>query len=611
MNQATDILRLGAHVEGADTRFRLWAPVATEVELVCDDRAYPMRAGDDGVFEHLVAGVGAGARYGYRLDGGPLFPDPASRYQPDGVHDRSQVIDPAAYQWRDHAWAGLATRELVLYELHVGTFTPEGSFEGVRDRLPYLRELGVTAIELMPLADFPGARNWGYDPAAFWAPARAYGHPDDLRALVDDAHQLGLAVFLDVVYNHLGPDGAYVAAYGPMFTPAHQTPWGQAINLDGDGSAGVRAFFLENALHWLREYHLDGLRLDATFALIDDSPTHFLAELSDAAHALPGPRRRLIAEDHPASLDPLVCPRERGGHGLDGVWADDFHHIVRRCVTGDEHGYFGGYPNTTAALAETIARGWYPHGPHAGPRRGSERDPEWARPEQFVFCIQNHDQVGNRAQGDRLSDGIDLARYRALTALLLFCPQTPLLFMGQEWAATTPFQYFTDHEPELGEKVRAGRQREFAAFPDFAGDPPDPQAAATFERSRLDWAERNRMPHLGIRLLYRDLLNRRRDFFEPEFMGPEVDDPNVIIPVQTYCPVEGSLVLRRGPCWLVVALLPNLPIPMPPNTAVAWHTELSAYTDTPRFPRIEHTDDGQSLLVQPVPGAIILNEKRT
>jgi maltooligosyltrehalose trehalohydrolase len=600
MQHAREIPRLGAIVEGHGVRFRVWAPAARKIELVHDDHVRVMDATGDGYFEALIEDASPETRYGYRVDGGHVWPDPASRFQPDGVHGRSQVVDPGAYDWGDAGWPGMEQRDLCFYELHVGTFSHEGTFDGARRRLRYLRDLGVTALELMPLADFPGRWNWGYDPAALWAPSCAYGTPDELRRLVDEAHQLGLAVFLDVIYNHLGPDGAYVAAYQPMFTDAHHTPWGQAMNLDREHAHGVRGFFLANALHWLGEYHFDGLRLDATFALVDDSPRHFLAELAERVHALPGPRRHLIAEDHPGRQDPLLRPRQTGGHGLDGLWADDFHHIVRRIVAGDSHGYYRGYPATTAALAETVQRGWYPAGPHvANPAHVGPRDPAWVRQEQLVFCIQNHDQVGNRARGDRLHHVIPLDVYRAASALLLFLPELPLLFMGQEWAATAPFQYFTDHHDELGRLVSEGRRRELAAFPDFAGEVPDPQSPATFARSKLDWAEIEKAPHRGIHALYRDLLARRR----------ELDGE-----ARATSPVEGALVVQRGRHVLAVALRGGLALPWPPPErpadrppesssgrppgrpsdplaghgaaqALVWHSEDRAYTETPHPPR--------------------------
>ena len=569
---------LGATVEADGVRFCVWAPSADRVEIVCDDHPYAMQPTGLSYFERMVVNAAAGARYGFRINDGPLFPDPASRFQPQGVHQLPQVIDPNGYAWGDADWRGLNLKGSSIYELHVGTFSPAGNYDGARERLAHLRDLGVRAIELMPLHDFPGQRSWGYDPAAFYAPARAYGHPDQLRALVDEAHRLGLAVILDVVYNHLGPDGAYVAAYAPMFTPEHSTLWGQAINLDGQDSHGVRRFLIENALYWLREFHFDGLRLDATHTLIDDSATHLLAELAERAHALPGPRRVLIAEDHPYRMDPLIAPPKDGGHGLDGVWADDFHHVVRRNITGDSHGYFHGFPDTTQALAETITKGWYPRAQHTDRAAQGIGSPAWARPEMFVFCIQNHDQIGNRAHGDRLHHAVGLDLYRALSALLLFCPQTPLLFMGQEWAASAPFQFFCDHNPELAQQVRDGRRREFAAFPTFKGEIPNPQDATTFARSTLDWDECAKSPHAGILALYRDLLAYR-----DQLTGPITADS----------PTPGGLLVRRGGdphCYLAVALTPGLtlPVPDPARTwQITWHSESAAYSGDPKPPRID------------------------
>jgi maltooligosyltrehalose trehalohydrolase len=510
--------RLGAVPDGEAVHFRVWAPAAKSVDVVlADGRVLPMTTADDHYFSRRAAGLGAGARYHYRVDGGGPFPDPASRCQPAGVHGPSLVVDPAGFRWTDQAWNGIALPDLVLYELHVGTFTPAGTFAAAGECLPVLRDLGVTAVELMPLGDFPGERNWGYDGVALFAPARCYGAPDELRALVDQAHRLGLAVFLDVVYNHLGPDGNYLGVYSPhYFTDRHRTPWGRGANLDGPHSAEVRDFLIENALHWLVEYHVDGLRLDATHALRDDSAPPFLAELAQRAHALPGPRRLIIAEDE-RNLAALVRPVGEGGMGLDAVWADDFHHELRRRLAGDRDGYFADFAGGSPDLADTIVHGFFYRGqtvPRLQRPRGS--DPTGIPLERFVFCVQNHDQIGNRALGERLHHQIDAASYRAALALLLLAPETPLLFMGQEWAASTPFLYFTDHEPALGRKVTEGRREEFKAFPAFASPElrqriPDPQAAATFARSRLDWSEREREPFASVWRLHQALLTCRRE----------------------------------------------------------------------------------------------------
>ncbi len=510
---------LGATVDGSGVRFRVWAPVARQVDLALEDgcgRVLAMQPEGEGFFETWLGSAGPGVRYRYRVDGQGPFPDPASRWQPLGVHGPSEVVDASRFTWTDQSWRGIEMKDLAIYELHVGTFTPSGSFTGVREKLPALRALGITGVELMPVADFPGRRNWGYDGVCPFAPVRCYGSPDDLRALVDAAHGLGLAVLLDVVYNHLGPDGNYLGAFSPFIdSERHRTPWGKAINLDGPHSSPVRAYFIDSALHWLREYHFDGLRLDATHALCDESPRHFLAELAAQAHALPGPRRLIVAEDE-RNLAAIVRPEHEGGMALDGVWADDFHHQVRHRLAGDSDGYFADFSGTTGDVADTIAHGFFFRGqmaPRLGRPRGS--DPAGIPAERFVFCIQNHDQVGNRALGERLHHQIEPAAYRAALALLLLSPETPLLFMGQEWAASTPFLYFTDHNQELGRLVTEGRRSEFKSFAAFSSPEarvriPDPQDEATFARSHLRWEEREREPHVRVLALVRALLDVRR-----------------------------------------------------------------------------------------------------
>lgn len=504
---------------GDGVAFRVWAPASARVDVIVygpeAEAVHPLDAEPDGWFHGFVRGIGAGARYRYRLDGGEAYPDPASRAQPDGVHAPSAVVDPTAFRWTDEGWRGVPPGELSIYELHVGTATEAGDFDGLIERLDDIAALGVTAVELMPVAEFPGARNWGYDGVHLFAPDSAYGGPEALRRLVDAAHGRGLAVILDVVYNHLGPEGNYLPAVtgGRYFTDRHCTPWGDAIDY---GTPAVREFAIQNAIHWAREYHVDGLRLDATHAILDDSPRHVLEEMQARVRAaLPADRHFVFIAEDERNERQLVTPAPTG-MGLDAVWADDLHHQLRRHLAGDHEGYFADYTGSIDEIVRTLRRGWFYDGQQAeshGAPRGTP--PEGLPPAAFVHCIQNHDQVGNRALGDRLTESVSLPAYRAASALLLLSPYTPLLWMGQEWAATTPFLYFTDHPPELGRLVTEGRRKEFGRFSAFA-DPasreriPDPPAPATFTRSRLDWEERDRMPHAGVLALYRELLGLRR-----------------------------------------------------------------------------------------------------
>jgi len=513
--------RIGAWVVDGGVAFRVWAPEAQAVEVVLEGPikgTHPLTREADGYHVGQVANATSGQLYRYRVDGGPAFPDVASRFQPQGVHGPSQVVELGQFPWTDARWPGIEREEVVIYELHVGTFTPEGTFEAAIQRLPYLLDLGVTAIELMPLGDFPGERNWGYDCVAIYAPARCYGSPADLQEFVDAAHKLGLAVFLDVVYNHLGPDGNYTGAFSPYYvTKAHQSPWGDGLNYDGQHCEPVRAFFLENALYWLGNFHFDGLRLDATHAIIDLGPKHFLAELKERVlAAYPERKILLIAEDNQNLNTMLKSPTE-GGWGLDGVWADDFHHEMRRIVAGDAEGYYRDFRGRVDDLARIVREGWLFSGEysvHDQCLRGTSS--AGLDPSQFVLCIQNHDQVGNRAFGERLHHQIDLAAFRAASAVLLTAPQIPLMFMGQEWGTSAPFCFFTDHNPELGKMVTQGRRREFGHFQAFA-DPkiretiPDPQGVETFFKSKLPWEEREIMPYAGMVHLVKALLTVRKE----------------------------------------------------------------------------------------------------
>lgn len=510
---------LGANVVPEGVRFRVWAPRAGSVAVDLGDREAPMTRHADGTWEAALPGARGGTRYKFRLDGADSFPDPYSRSQPEGVHGSSEVVDPSAFVWHDAGWPGVGIRGLVVYQCHVGAATPEGTFDSLIGQLARLERLGIGAIQTLPLAEFPGTRGWGYDGVLLFAPARSYGGGAALKRFVDAAHQRGLGVIVDVVYNHFGPDGNYLRQFSPTyFTDRYQTPWGEAINYDGPESQWARQLVLDNALSWIHEYHVDGLRLDATHAVYDRSDRHLLQELSERVHASLPPGRQvvLIAESSENDVRYLL-PVAEGGYGLDAVWADDFHHALRRYLAGDHEGYYEDYAGTLDEVAKVVECGWLYEGQpskHWGnkPRGTPARDrPAW----QFQIAIQNHDQVGNRAFGDRLNDTLDPGRYRVASALLLLLPYTPLLFMGQEFAASTPFLYFTDHNAQLGRLVTEGRRREFGSFSAFA-DParrdtiPDPQAAATFQRSKLRLEEAAVSPGAQVACLYQALLHLRR-----------------------------------------------------------------------------------------------------
>jgi maltooligosyltrehalose trehalohydrolase len=459
-----------------------------------------------------TAAVGVGTLYGYRLDGGDDLPDPVSRSQPYGVHGPSAVVDPSAFAWSDGSFRAPPLSQLVIYELHVGTFSPAGTFDGAIEQLDDLAELGVTACEIMPVAEFPGARNWGYDGVDLWAPQSTYGGPDGLRRLVDACHARGLAVVLDVVYNHFGPEGNYLERFGPYLSELHHTPWGQAVNVDGPGSDEVRRYLVGNALHWLDEYHLDALRLDAIHGIVDTSAVPFLRELGEAVADLGERRRRsllLIAESD--LNDPrVVQPAVLGGLGLDSAWADDFHHALHALITGEREGYYADF-GTLADLAKALRQGWVYDGcesRYRGRRYGAP--PTGLDGRHLVVFAQNHDQVGNRALGDRLSAIVDLERQKLAAGIVLLSPFVPLLFMGEEYGETAPFLYFTDHgDDDLNVAVREGRAREFAAFA-RSGELIDPHDPEAFARSRLDWTLREQGAHRGLLELYRELLRLRR-----------------------------------------------------------------------------------------------------
>lgn len=511
-----DSVTRGAKVHsGGSVEFRVWAPgeerVAVRVSRGSVWQEHPMRRDGDDWIAH-VADVPPGTRYGFVLSNGVVRPDPVSRRQPDGVHEPSAVVDPSAFTWTDSGWRGLDMADLVIYEIHIGTFTAERTFDGAIRELRRLRELGMTAIEIMPVAAFPGSRNWGYDGVALYAVHEAYGGPDGLRRLVDAAHSLGLAVIMDVVYNHFGPEGNYLGDFGPYFTDTYTTPWGRAVNYDGADSDAVRRYAVDNARMWIDEYHCDGLRLDAVHAIFDFGARHLLREISDAVHELGtslGRKTLVIAESD--MNDPRVvrqAPIE--GYGCDGQWSDDFHHAVHSALTGERNGYyadFGGVEAVAAALRHPFV--------YAGQRSEHRRRRHGARADdvpfqRFVVCIQNHDQVGNRAMGDRLDTLVNFEQRKLAAALLLLSPYVPLLFMGEEYGERRPFQYFVSHgDPELVRAVREGRRREFAAF-GWDAEVPDPQAQATFERSTIDPSVAGSGAHAQLLALYQRLLRLRR-----------------------------------------------------------------------------------------------------
>jgi maltooligosyltrehalose trehalohydrolase len=499
--------------------FRVWAPAAKRVDLVLIDgdsrRGVAMQAEVGGYHRHEEAQVPEGRRYAFRLDGGPERPDPCSLFQPDGPHGPSAVVRPGRFAWTDRSWRGVRREDLVFYELHVGTFSPEGTFDGAIPRLRDLRELGVTAVEIMPVAQFPGARNWGYDGVLPYAAQNSYGGPDGLHRLVDACHAEGLAAFLDVVYNHLGPEGSYIREFGPYFNDHYKTPWGSAVNYDDRGSGAVRDYVLDNARMWLDEFHFDGLRLDAVHAIYDLGARHILREIEEVAEDVAARRgwpATIVAESD--LNDPrLLEPRDRGGHALAAQWADDFHHAAHSVLTGERDGYysdFGDPAKLARALECPFVYAW-DYSPFRGRKHGTP--PVGLAGDRFVVCVQNHDQVGNRARGDRLAERLGSPERRRLAAgLLLLSPYLPLLFMGEEYGEDNPFPFFCSFEdPALVQAVREGRKREFEAFT-WQGEVPDPQGEATFASAKLGWSWPDGTPRAGLRRLYRDLLAARREW---------------------------------------------------------------------------------------------------
>ncbi len=509
-------LELGALPDAGGVTFRVWAPRCRRVDVrligAAPGAGRRLARRDDGIFEGRIEGLAPGVRYRYRLDEGAERPDPVSRSQPEGVHGPSEVVDPAAFSWSDAGWPGVPLDELRFYQLHVGTSTGEGTFDGVIPYLAELADLGITALQLMPVAEFPGPRNWGYDGVHLFAPQSSYGGPAGLRRLVDAAHRAGLAVFLDVVYNHLGPEGNYLGEYGPYFTD-RRTPWGEAMNYDGPGSEGVRRHVIGNARAWIREYHVDGLRLDAVHAIHDASPTHLLAELAAAVAAegrALGRRVHLVAESNRNDRR-IVVPAADGGYGLAAQWSDDLHHALRVTLTGARGGYYDDFPGGLDDLETALREAWVYQGRFSRYRGTILGSPAGDLPgERFVVFAQNHDQVANGGGGARLAARAPLGAVKVAAATVLCAPYLPLLFMGEEYGEQAPFHFFTSFgDPALGEAVRAGRRREFAKFA-WDVEPPDPQDPATFAACRLDRSRRAAPPQAWLAAWYRALLDLRR-----------------------------------------------------------------------------------------------------
>jgi maltooligosyltrehalose trehalohydrolase len=536
--------------------FDVWAPTATSVELVLKDGAQAMVRRADGWWAASVDTVslggapGAAIDYGFRVDGNGPFPDPRSRWQPQGVHEFSRTFDPAEYTWHDDAWEGRPLAGGVIYELHLGTFTPAGTLDAAAGRLEHLKSIGVDFVELLPVNAFNGTHNWGYDGVLWYAVHEGYGGPGAYQSFVDACHQAGIGVIQDVVYNHLGPSGNYLPQYGPYFSEQGGTTWGSSLNLDGPDSDPVRRYIIENALMWLADYHVDGLRLDAVHALRDTRAQHLLEELAvevDALGEAVGRPLTLIAE---CDLnDPrLITPRDANGYGLAGQWSDDFHHAVHVALTGEVSGYYADF-EPLSALAKVLGQGFFHDGSYSSFRRrshgrplDSDTVPTW----RLVVASQNHDQIGNRAIGDRLGAQADTGQLGIAAALTLLGPYTPMLFMGEEWGASTPWQFFTSHpEPELGRATAEGRIREFAQMGWDPAVVPDPQHAQTFERSKLDWSELGQPEHERLLELYRALARLRRDV--PDFTSPYFDDIDVEIDADARW-----LTLRRGDTEVLV-----------------------------------------------------------
>jgi maltooligosyltrehalose trehalohydrolase len=517
LTRAQRRLPVGAEIMPEGVDFRVWAPKRNRVEAVIEGaQTVELEREDCGYFSGFACGAKIGARYRFRLDGGQSFPDPASRFQPEGPHGPSEIIDPWAFSWNDREWPGAALEGQVIYEMHIGTFTRDGTWQAARRELRELASVGITVVELMPVADFPGRFGWGYDGVLWFAPVALYGRPDNFREFVDEAHGLGMGVVLDVVYNHVGPDGNYLKEYSDdYFTTKYRNEWGEALNFDGENAYGMRELVAANAAYWAAEYHLDGLRLDATQQIFDDSPKNIMTQLAESMRAAAGKRKVFIVAENESQESHLARPVDKGGFGLDGLWNDDIHHSLRVAATGRREAYYTDYAGKPQELISAVKYGYLYQGQRYKWQAKRRGEPTWGmEPWRFVGYIENHDQVANSGRGERLSQITSPGRLKAITAFLLLAPVTPMLFQGQEFASTSPFLFFADHNKDLRKLVHEGRIQFLSQFPSLAQPNVrachmDPGDAQTFERCKVDFSERERHEHMYR--LHKDLLRLRRE----------------------------------------------------------------------------------------------------
>ncbi|MEH2144011.1 malto-oligosyltrehalose trehalohydrolase [Nostoc sp.] len=614
-------MRIGANYLGnGECEFTVWSPLLDSVTvkiLTPEPQLIPLKPQSEGYWQTKVNDVYPGTLYRYVLNGQDTFADPASQYQPEGVHGPSQIVDQH-FEWTDEGWTGIPVESMIFYELHVGTFTPEGTFTAIISRLPELRELGINAIEIMPISQFPGDthvqasltyRNWGYDGVYPFAVQNSYGSPAELKQLVNACHQHDIAVVLDVVYNHFGPEGNYMAQFAPYFTKTYKTPWGDALNFDDAYSQGVRNYFIQNALYWLREFHIDALRLDAVQAIYDLGAKHFLWELGEAIHHFSQQgekwKRHLIAESDQNNPQ-IIRPAELGGYGIDAQWSDDFHHALHTLLTGDRQGYYQDFGQTAQlakAYEDTFVYDWK-YAPHRKRFHGvSCRD----RPlSQFTICIQNHDQIGNQMKGERLSQRISFEGLKLAAGAVLLSPNLPLLFMGEEYGETAPFIYFVSHsDPDLIQAVRAGRKQEFEAF-HYANDPPDPESAETFLKSKLNWQLRNEGKHKVLWNWYRQLINLRKTHpallnQDRNFIQATSDKQKELVIVRRWCEsTELIFVMNFNSSAMTV----NLPIG---HNAHKLLDSADTSWSGPGSEAAEHLSVGQEVKIKPT--SIVLYER--